>query len=531
MTMEIVSDTVRFRAVHTAWCPSQSMNRMGDDALRLPHPAKLMQRGLKSRRSSERPPRSGTPRPHSPPSAPLSCLEEAHRMQPLKAGQLHRSLPAHVAPARTALVVIDVQNDFCDPAGYYGRAGADLSMMPPMAANVARLVAAARAAQVLVIWVRATYDRVVLSEPLAEILSKDGANPVRLPEGSSGADWYGEARPIEADGEVILTKHRFSAFWDSPIDLYLRANGIESVVMTGVVTSGCVESSARDAFFRNYHVVIAADACASYARELHDASLRKLGMTMARITDSAAIVAAWTASPEGIPDGDRPWHLAAKAARAARGTNAPQTALLMIDMQNDFCHADGLMARLGNDVSFNQAVVPVQRRILDAARAAGVMVIHVHAHYGPLSGSPATLFREGTEPALEARICLPGSWGAQPIAALAPLTGEPIVIKHRYSAFVDTRLETLLRSNDIGTIVTIGTATPVCVESTVRDGMMRDYRMVLPREAVACRGHVRHLHEASLETLGRYFAKVCSTDELLAQWAPRLQTARGEIAP
>jgi ureidoacrylate peracid hydrolase len=240
-------------------------------------------------------------------------------------------------------------------------------------------------------------------------------------------------------------------------------------------------------------------------------------MTMSRVVDATQIAAAWRTS---AADGDTAsgWHMPVKAARARADAEPACTALLVIDMQNDFCHPEGLMARLGNDISFNRDVVPIQQRLITAAREAGVMVIHVHAEYGELNGSPATLFRSGTEPSLEARICLPNSWGAQSLDALAPLPGEPVVIKHRYSAFVDTRLETLLRSNGIRTLVAIGTATPVCVESTVRDGMMRDYRMVVPREAVACRAHVRHLHEASLETLGRYFAHVCPVETLLDAW-------------
>ena len=96
---------------------------------------------------------------------------------------------------------------------------------------------------------------------------------------------------------------------------------------------------------------------------------------------------------------------------------------------------------------------------------------------------------------------------------------EPIVIKHRYSAFVDTRLETLLRSNGIETLVVTGTATMACVESTVRDAMMRDYDVVVPREAVAARGNMKYLHETSLEAMDLFFARVVSREQLAAAWA------------
>src|SRR5712692_776288 len=146
-----------------------------------------------------------------------------------------------VDPAKTALVVIDVQNDFCDPAGAFGRLGHDVSMMPAMAGRVRELIGAARALGVLTIFVRGTYDEVVLSRPLAESYLRRGFTDGMCLEGSWGADWYGDVRPYGGGNEVVLTKHCFSPFWGTAIDLYLRSNGIETVVVTGVVTSGCVE--------------------------------------------------------------------------------------------------------------------------------------------------------------------------------------------------------------------------------------------------------------------------------------------------
>jgi ureidoacrylate peracid hydrolase len=104
---------------------------------------------------------------------------------------------------------------------------------------------------------------------------------------------------------------------------------------------------------------------------------------------------------------------------------------------------------------------------------------------------------------------------------LAPFDGEEVVPKHRYSGFTDTRMETLLRANGIRTLVVTGTATQTCVESTVRDGQMRDYRIVLPRDGVASRGRHAHLKEASLETMGLYFADVVAARDVAAAWASR----------
>ena len=115
----------------------------------------------------------------------------------------------------------------------------------------------------------------------------------------------------------------------------------------------------------------------------------------------------------------------------------------------------------------------------------------------------------------------PGTWGAEQLDELAPVPGEEVVTKHRYSGFVDTRLETLLRSNHIKTLVITGTATQTCVESTVRDGQMRDYRIVVPEDGVASRGRHQHLKAASLETMGLYFADVVASDAVTAVWGSR----------
>jgi nicotinamidase-related amidase len=84
---------------------------------------------------------------------------------------------------------------------------------------------------------------------------------------------------------------------------------------------------------------------------------------------------------------------------------------------------------------------------------------------------------------------------------LKPLEDEPVVVKHCYNAFVDTRLDLLLRSNDIRTVILPGVATHCCVESTARDAAMRDYYVVVPEDGVAVRGKQRQLHGTSLEVL------------------------------
>jgi nicotinamidase-related amidase len=391
-------------------------------------------------------------------------------------------------------------------------------MMPEMARCVGALVAAARQAQVLVIWVRATYDEIVQGAPLAEILSRDGGSPVRCAEGSWGADWFGALRPADSASELVVTKHRYSAFWDTEIDLLLRVNGITSVVVCGTITSGCVESTARDAYFLNYRVVLPGDACASYARARHDNALAKLALTFGVVVGAEEITATWHGADAA---GARGWQMASKQALVPKGAAellAPDhTALVIIDMQNDFCHPDGVMGRNGEGLAHNRGIIAVIASLLAAARAAGVLVVHVNGQYGPASGSAASLFRGGL-PTVSQVICLPGSWGAAQIDDLAILPGEPVVVKHRLSAFRDTGLELLLRSNFIRTIVAVGTATQACVESTVREAHLRDYHVVVPPDAVAARDRMQEMHLASLTVMADYFATLMPSAGIVDVW-------------
>jgi nicotinamidase-related amidase len=431
------------------------------------------------------------------------------------------SLPEKLDPRATALVVIDVQNHFCHAEGDHGCAGADLAMVPEMTARLRELVAAARQARAFIVWVRATYDEIVLGAPLAEVLARGGKSPVRCEEGSWGADWFGDLRPDpDAPNEVVVTKHRFSAFWDSDIDLYLRSNGIATLVLGGIVTSGCVESTARDAYFRNYYVVLPRDASASYSRQRHENALDKLALTFGVTPMTADILPVWRQAAAG----PRNWELAVKEGKALAGVeqlvDPAHAALVIVDMQNDFCHPAGLMGSLGEDLSHNRAIIPTIRALLDAARDAGTMVIFIQAQYGPSSGSPTSLYRNG-KPGYAMRICLPGSWGAAIVDELAPRPGESIVVKHRYSAFRDTALESLLRSNAIRSLVVVGTATQACVESTVRDARMNDYAVVVPNDGVGARARMRDMHDASLKVMGEFFATVVPASEILASWSRR----------
>ncbi len=203
-------------------------------------------------------------------------------------------------------------------------------------------------------------------------------------------------------------------------------------------------------------------------------------------------------------------------ARALADRLAPATtALVVVDVQNDFCHADGQIARLGASVADVQAMIPRLLHLVDAARGAGAPVIWLKLVNSEWTTSPAAHEqRERTRPGTDL-ICSRGTWGAE-FFRVEPAEGEPIVEKHRYSPFVGTNFELILCSQGITTLVVAGVATNVCVESTVRDAYMRDFHVVLVDDCSATYDPAKHA--ATLANISGHFGLVVRSDEVFTAW-------------
>jgi nicotinamidase-related amidase len=221
--------------------------------------------------------------------------------------QVFTELSELVDPVHTALLLIDMQRDFVEPAGLFGELGLDLSMYRESLPRLGELLAAARRTSTLVVHVQNTALPGRLSDSPAQIRfnlrmhagkSRDD-EPLRYSiPGTPGHDFVTALTPCS--DELVVRKHRSSAFWGTDLELLLRSNGIKTVVIGGCTTEGCVESTARDAMFNDLYVVIAVDCVASDDREQHEASL----LLMRHRFDMASadeIAAVWTADRH--PDG------------------------------------------------------------------------------------------------------------------------------------------------------------------------------------------------------------------------------------
>ena len=193
--------------------------------------------------------------------------------------QVFTELSELVDPAHSALVVVDMQRDFCHPGGAFDRLGVDISMYPPVIPRIASLLQGARAAGVQVIYIQMTVLPGRKSESPAQIrfnlrmhLAEAGGEALGYTaDGSVGQEILPELAPV--DGDLVVKKYRSSAFWGTNLDLLLRSNGIKSLIVAGCTTEGCVESTARDALFNDYYVVVVEDCVASDDRAQHEASL------------------------------------------------------------------------------------------------------------------------------------------------------------------------------------------------------------------------------------------------------------------
>ena len=203
------------------------------------------------------------------------------------------SIEKRLRPAHSAVLVIDMQNDFCDEKGYVETVvGKDVSACRAVVPEILALVGAAREQGVPVFWIKANYDIDRLPEGmLAKQREKSPA--VCCGTASWGHEFY-HVRPASHD--AVIEKNSYSAFAGTGLEERLRRAGVRTLVFSGVQTNVCVETSLRDAVCRGFYAVLASDCVASHTPPLHEATLKNVQFLFGDVVDRKTIAAAWSSA-------------------------------------------------------------------------------------------------------------------------------------------------------------------------------------------------------------------------------------------
>jgi len=209
--------------------------------------------------------------------------------------------PVSIDVDRTALVIIDMQRDFLEPGGFGEALGNDVSRLNAAVRPCMALLESARDNGLFVIHTREGHRAVMADAPKAKV--ERGAPSLRIGDsgpmgrilirGEPGHDIVPDLYP--RPGEAIIDKPGKGAFFATDLHLILQNRGIENLIVCGVTTEVCVNTTVREANDRGYRCIVPSDCCASYFQEFHDVALRMIkaqGGIFGWVSDSARVIEA-----------------------------------------------------------------------------------------------------------------------------------------------------------------------------------------------------------------------------------------------
>jgi ureidoacrylate peracid hydrolase len=203
-----------------------------------------------------------------------------------------------------------------------------------------------------------------------------------------------------------------------------------------------------------------------------------------------------------------------------------KAAVVVVDMQNAFASKGGMLDIASVDISDAPRVVRSIRSVLDAARQAGILIVHLQMGYKAdlsNSGGPDSpnwhkemaMHLMNCRPELKGKLLTEGTWDFAIVEELKPDPTDLVVIKTRYSGFAGTTLDSQLRTRGIRYLFLAGIATNVCVESTLRDAYFQDYWPILIADG-AMQAGPPSMHEATVFNVEHFFGWTMRSDEFLA---------------
>lgn len=196
-----------------------------------------------------------------------------------------------IEPGKTAMIVVDMQNDFI-AEGAMLRSAQAAAMVP----RLAETLAFCREKGIKVIYTAHVHRRDGCDMGLYDDLYPPIADRLSLVDGTPGVDIFAALAP--APGEHVVKKHRYSGFFGTDLDIILREWGVDTVIVAGTTTENCCHATARDAMFHNYRVVFLSDATGTFdypdmgygamaAKDVHQATLRILAFSTAHVMTAA----------------------------------------------------------------------------------------------------------------------------------------------------------------------------------------------------------------------------------------------------
>lgn len=193
--------------------------------------------------------------------------------------------------------------------------------------------------------------------------------------------------------------------------------------------------------------------------------------------------------------------------------------VMVVDVQNDFCHEKGAFSRLGMNINYIQQMVPNLLKFIERTMHTGIPIIYIKTEHNQWTDSPVWTARNVAKKGAEIiPICQSGTWGTE-FYKISPTHKDYVITKHRYSAFFGTDVDLILRSNEIKSIILTGVATNVCVETTARDAMMRDYYVILLENCTATVSEEEH--RSAVNNVRKYFGMVCNSHDIFTFWEPK----------
>lgn len=196
-------------------------------------------------------------------------------------------LRTKIDPASTAVVIIDMQRDFCCEGGTFHRRGYDVACAQRLAGRLNAFLDTVRKTVRHVIHVRMTKVPGLSSRASAELYERLGIERNYDP---AFAEFY---EVVPREGDAVIQKYKYSAFFSTYLDQFLRSNGINTLVITGIATNVCVDSTVRDAFMRDYYVVVPSDLTEGTSPEAKKATLANIDAFFGEVVESESLLRCW----------------------------------------------------------------------------------------------------------------------------------------------------------------------------------------------------------------------------------------------